>query len=80
MAPAGAARIAGVEATVAPRARNHAAMVYDAERRRIVLFGGHALGPENATADVFGDTWEWDGSSWTEAAPGEVLERVDNGH
>jgi hypothetical protein len=67
-------------AAAGPRARNHAAMAYDAKRRRIVLFGGHALGSGDEAADVFGDTWEWDGATWTEPAPGEVLPRVANGH
>jgi hypothetical protein len=77
---AGAADRRGATGSNAPSPRNHAAMTYDAKRRRIVLFGGHLLGAGDGAADVFGDTWEWDGSAWTEAAPGEVLERVDNGH
>ena len=40
---------------VAPSPRNGAAMSYDADRRRVVLFGGN--GPS-------GETWEWDGVAW----------------
>jgi len=47
-----------------PRPRHHHAMAYDAARDRVVLFGGQA------DEDVFGDTWEWDGLSWTPFAAG----------
>lgn len=40
-----------------PRARH--AMVYDENRQRVVLFGGSFEGA------ALGDTWEWDGASWT---------------
>lgn len=43
-----------------PSARNGAAMAYDADRRRIVLFGG--------SGDA-GDTWEWDGTRWMPVEP-----------
>jgi hypothetical protein len=46
-----------------PTARGHHAMAYDANRGRVVLFGGHRNGPR------FGDTWEYDGSDWQQAAP-----------
>ena len=54
-----------------PAARTDHAMVYDSGRDRIVLFGGAAT---TATCDGggtgyrCGDTWEWDGQSWTRAA------------
>jgi len=35
-------------------------MAYDPGRQRVVLFGGRA------GSDEFGDTWEWDGSAWTQ--------------
>ena len=37
------------------------AMVYDAARRRVFLFGGTG-GPSTITNDA--DTWEWDGTRW----------------
>ncbi len=45
-----------------PRAQPRAwhAMVYDAARERVVLFGGFARGEE------LGDLWAWDGRLWTE--------------
>lgn len=45
-----------------PPPRHHAAMAYDARRGVTVLYGGM----DAATGVVFGDTWEWDGSDWTE--------------
>jgi hypothetical protein len=52
---------------VSPSARHLHAMAYDSARQRIVLHGGHlggSLGPQ-----VLGDTWEWDGATWTQSAP-----------
>ena len=39
------------------------AMVYDASRQRVVLFGG------NANGGRVDDTWEYNGTTWTQAAP-----------
>ncbi len=52
-----------LQPATAPRARERAAMVYDARRDRIVLSGGstRAPGPPGP-----GDTWEWDGQTWQE--------------
>ena len=50
-------RVAGVQ----PPERGNHAMAYDAERDRVVLFGGESL---SGGAD-FGDTWEFDGTSWS---------------
>ena len=47
-----------------PNARWAHAMVYDAARQRIVLFGGHFAGADEYT----GDTWEWDGQTWVQMA------------
>lgn len=43
-----------------PAARYFAAMVYDSQHGRTVLFGGG-----NMTSE-FGDTWAWNGSAWTQ--------------
>ncbi len=45
----------------APPARAGAAGVYDAKRRRIVMFGG-----KDATGAALDDTWVWDGQDWSE--------------
>lgn len=49
-----------------PGVRDHTAMVYDPERRVVVLFGGAR--PPQVLLD---DTWIWDGERWTRVdAPG----------
>ncbi len=45
-------------ATHGPAAREGHAMVYDASRDEVVLFGG------STTGQVFDDTWVWDGTTW----------------
>jgi hypothetical protein len=62
-----------------PAARNHTAMVYDSKHRKIVLFGGHDFGMHDV-ANVFGDTWEWDGDEWVQKEAGGTRRRVENGH
>jgi hypothetical protein len=47
-------------ATTGPSPRSGHAMVYDSVRQRVVLFGGEA-----APLQYLGDTWEWDGATWT---------------
>jgi cysteine-rich repeat protein len=46
-----------------PPARAAATMVYDAGRRRVVLFGGY-----DAAFVRLRDSWEWDGSRWEQTA------------
>ncbi|MFZ5470903.1 MAG: kelch repeat-containing protein, partial [Myxococcota bacterium] len=43
-------------------ARSRHAMAYDLTRQRVVLFGGGSSGH-------FGDTWEWDGTTWVQRTP-----------
>ncbi len=45
-----------------PTARYSHAMAYDSARQRVVLFGGVTGQP----ASALGDTWEWDGTNWTQ--------------
>src|SRR5262249_51823430 len=48
-----------------PSPRQRHALAYDSARDRIVLFGGE--GPTSSTTSgVLGDTWEWNGSTWTQ--------------
>lgn len=55
---------------VRPIARVGGRAVFDPVRNRIVLFGGES----NASGQVYGDTWEYDGVDWTQrtfsTAPG----------
>lgn len=45
-----------------PTARGYHQLVYDAARQETVLFGGRTA------SNVLGDTWAWNGSSWTQRA------------
>jgi hypothetical protein len=56
--------------TAGPAARSGHAMVYDSARGCVVLFGGF-----NGTTRL-GDTWEWDGTTWTERATTGPTPRV----
>ena len=59
-------------ATGGPSGRYGHSMVYDAARERVVLFGGAVddvppkKGEKVHTARYFGDTWEWNGTAWTQ--------------
>lgn len=48
-----------LKTTMGPSPRNGAAVAYDGQRKRVVLFGG---------SGAMDETWEWDGSSWSEVA------------
>jgi hypothetical protein len=50
-----------------PSARAAHTLAYDAARGRVVLFGGAT--DWMGTATVLNDTWEWDGSNWTQRFP-----------
>ena len=53
--------------TVHPAARQGASSAYDAAGRRMVVFGGTVPG----STTRLGDTWQWDGVTWTQlATPG----------
>ena len=52
---------------VHPAARMYHAMTYDAARGVTLLFGGVGDGPGGFA--VFGDTWTWDGDTWTKLSP-----------
>lgn len=51
-----------------PTPRNGAAMAYDAQRKRTVLFGG---------SGASGETWEWDGQKWEEIASAQTEGRFN---
>lgn len=48
---------------ITPPARESHAMVFDAARQRIVIFGGAG------ETSYLNDTWEWDGTTWTQRQP-----------
>jgi predicted lipoprotein with Yx(FWY)xxD motif len=47
-----------------PSCRYYQEMAYDSRRNVTVLFGGW----NSESSNYFGDTWEWDGSAWTNVA------------
>ncbi len=53
-----------------PGLRSGGAMVYDARRRKVVLFGS-ATKCVDGTCACFADTWERDGSSWVQVDAGD---------
>ncbi len=50
--------------TSGPSPRRNHAMAYDSARQKVVLFGG-AVGYGEDSVPL-GDTWEWDGQTWTQ--------------
>lgn len=52
----------------APSVRSNPAMAYDPVRRKIMLFGGRNPSPFFA----LNDTWEYDGTIWTQRTPATV--------
>ena len=48
--------------TERPPCRNVPHMVYDAARRRVVMFGGRGEGHDGG--QILADMWEWDGVQW----------------
>jgi Galactose oxidase, central domain len=52
-------------ADIGPPPRLDHTMTYDAIRQRVVLYGGDA---DAYGGQPFGDTWEWDGTEWTQIA------------
>lgn len=58
--------LAWAQAQVAgPAPRAYHAMAHDTQRGRTVLFGGWATNG-TPTPTWYSDTWEWDGSAWTQ--------------
>jgi hypothetical protein len=50
-----------------PPSRSFFSMTYDSARQRIVIFGG---GERSSLSSAYlNDTWEWDGTNWTEITP-----------
>ena len=47
-----------------PGKRSGHTMVYDSQRRRVILYGG-----DDYALPEFEDTWEWDGVKWLERTP-----------
>jgi hypothetical protein len=48
-----------------PPARGAHAMVYDSRRGKTVVFGGQGTRVQGVASRALGDTWEFDGDTWT---------------
>lgn len=55
-----------LRASTGPSARANAQLCFDAQHGVSVLFGGHFT---NLTNAAYGDTWEWNGTGWTQRTP-----------
>lgn len=51
-----------------PSPRQGHVMVFDAGRNRVVLFGGMGSGGPGQTPPTYGDTWEYDGTTWKQVS------------
>ncbi|HEX5052078.1 MAG TPA: kelch repeat-containing protein [Planctomycetota bacterium] len=49
-----------------PSARFDASMAFDSVGQRVLLFGGRNT---TGTVSALGDTWSWNGSTWTQLSP-----------
>lgn len=55
-----------VPTPVSPSARYLYGMSYDSSRNVVVLFGGRGYGSNPGNVETLGDTWEYNGVTWTE--------------
>jgi hypothetical protein len=63
-------------ADTGPPARQLHGLVYATDRKRTVLFGGLKSEPPFFAPTLAGDTWEWDGSQWTQGEDGPARQGV----
>jgi hypothetical protein len=52
-----------------PNARDSSAMAYDAATGTVVLFGGTRPSQTGGAPQIYGDTWTWNGTTWTQQHP-----------
>lgn len=52
-----------------PSGRMYAALAYDTQREKAVLFGGTSAWTQATDWIGLGDTWEWDGAGWHQLTP-----------
>src|SRR5262245_30495730 len=52
-----------------PPGRGSYGLAYDVVAAKTVMFGGWDWQPPVGATYVLGDTWLWDGTTWTNAAP-----------
>jgi hypothetical protein len=66
-----------LETGTAPPTRQYADMAYDRVRDRVVLFGGYRYAADGKTIEPLYDTWEFDGTSWSEVQAAASGPKVD---
>jgi cysteine-rich repeat protein len=73
------AQWSAIPATGGPQTRSASAAAYDGVRGRVVLFGGQLKVGGELVASLFGDTWIWDGATWSPRAVSTQvpLSRID---
>jgi hypothetical protein len=54
--------------STSPPARANAAMTFDPRSGKVILFGGCCGGEQFAPTEL-GDTWAWDGATWSQLSP-----------
>jgi hypothetical protein len=57
-----------VETATGPSARHFSGLAFDRDRDRLVLFGGNGYAADGTTLEAKFDTWEFDGTNWTQVA------------
>jgi hypothetical protein len=67
-----------LRSSVGPSPRFAHAMAYDPIRGRTVLYGGASPGTSGIPTTFHGDTWEWDGATWTQVVSGANLSHSDH--
>lgn len=65
-----------LKSSTGPRTRDGTAMVYDAARGKVILFGGQYFDTKH---EYLADTWAWDGTGWTQVASAGPSARSDHG-
>ncbi|MBN2383806.1 hypothetical protein JXQ70_13100, partial [bacterium] len=54
-----------IETVHNPSKVDYVAMVYDQQRRKVIMFGGIRYQQDNIECDISDETWEYDGTDWT---------------
>ena len=70
-----------IATTVEPPSRVYPGLAFDSSRGITMLFGGGIIGPINKAYGfpetvVYSDTWEWDGTQWTEISTNKPPARM----
>lgn len=61
---------------LAPHPIVNAEVAYDSQRHEVVLFGGTTPAPGGSYHYILGETWTWNGTTWTLASSSGPLPRV----